>query len=609
MDDSKVAAPAPTAPSTLPSFIDTNRVSEEEELVIENDVQPNTSGLDKDGSTPKQQPPNAASPHSDNHRKLPHPLSEVGPDSNQIINESGHYSYIVVIASPADQMARRRLIREKYFGLRNNILPCMHYNTDIMYKFWIYGPQIPSNTAARRRYEAEKMEWNDLEEMEPNVLFEQIDILKWAETSLAEQGITYDYLIVQDIHTFIQLSTIKEELDSGVISESTNSPVTLNTEAPTNLVWGIFSGGERDKHAFVIGSAAVRLALQKQSDIEKHGQKPHGSEHLLTNMYKYYESIAGLVEDEVDATLDPEAAAEVQEQVLPVFVREDGPEDAHRFIRWENNIESVHAEDIVVTHVYQDDEFAELSYWTNSNDLALNTTLVTSSGKPAIALMTSSYIYDDNCMEPSATLAAMNKRKYALRHGHSFVARSAEFAQQRGRKTVWGKMDAVEKVLPKYDWIFWMDMDAVIMNQEHSLFELLDDLKQRYDGEFEGIDLIAAKPRGDPMLNAGVFFLRYSPWSMQFLRDVQGVVEWYNKGPSYEQGAMWQMMQLEENRPHIFLLENDDHTFNTFPKRYQPGDFIVHFAPDKCPNELTLQGLKAAERIERGERITQLDLL
>ncbi|KAI9313949.1 galactosyl transferase GMA12/MNN10 family-domain-containing protein [Dichotomocladium elegans] len=372
------------------------------------------------------------------------------------------------------------------------------------------------------------------------------------------------------------------------------------------------------------------------------------NEMTLSVSVKKTQSIAKMGNpDHVWNALDPEAAAEVQEQVLPVFVREDGPEDAHRFIRWENNIESVHAEDIVVTHVYQDDEFAELSYWTflkpsvvcftqrsaslseqlpvvealdddedieeelvsNSNDLALNTTLVTSSGKPAIALMTSSYIYDDNCMEPSATLAAMNKRKYALRHGHSFVARSAEFAQQRGRKTVWGKMDAVEKVLPKYDWIFWMDMDAVIMNQERSLFELLDDLKQRYDGEFEGIDLIAAKPRGDPMLNAGVFFLRYSPWSMQFLRDVQGVVEWYNKGPSYEQGAMWQMMQFEENRPHIFLLENDDHTFNTFPKRYQPGDFIVHFAPDKCPNELTLQGLKAAERIERGERITQLDLL
>lgn len=441
---------------------------------------------------------------------------------------------------------------------------------------------------------------------------------------MAEQGITYDYLVVQDINTFVQLSVVKQELDNGVISESTDSPVTVNPEAPTNIVWGTFGGDERDKHAFVIGSAAAKLALEKRGDIDATGT----SEHLLSNMYAYYQSVANTVEHEVDAAMEPEAAAEVQEQVIPVFIREDGPDDNHRFIRWENNVESVHIEDSVVTHVYQDSEFAELVAWTSlkpstvcyprksafkgtqptldalddDEDLLAdededtttglsetnnnNNTTAATEDKPSIALMTSSFIYDDNCMEPSATMAAMNKRKFALRHGHSFVARSAEFAQQRGRKTVWGKVDAVEKVLPKYDWIFWMDMDAVIMNQEHSLFELLDDLRARYPGGAEAfdanVDLIAAKPRGDPMLNAGVFFLRNSPWSMQFLRDVQGVTEWYNKGSSYEQGAMWQVMNLEQNAPHIFLLDGDDHTFNTFPKRYQPGDFIVHFAPDKC---------------------------
>lgn len=434
---------------------------------------------------------------------------------------------------------------------------------------------------------------------------------------MAEQGITYDYLVVQDINTFVQLSVVKQELDNGVISESTDSPVTVNPEAPTNIVWGTFGGDERDKHAFVIGSAAAKLALEKRGDINAAGH----TDHLLSNMYAYYQSVANTVEHEVDAAMEPEAAAEVQEQVIPVFIREDGPDDNHRFIRWENNVESVHIEDSVVTHVYQDSEFAELAAWTSlkpstvcyprksafkgtqptldalddDEDLLAdddapvsetNSTAAATEDKPSIALMTSSFIYDDNCMEPSATMAAMNKRKFALRHGHSFVARSAEFAQQRGRKTVWGKVDAVEKVLPKYDWIFWMDMDAVIMNQEHSLFELLDDLRGRYPGGPEAfdtnVDLIAAKPRGDPMLNAGVFFLRNSPWSMQFLRDVQGVTEWYNKGSSYEQGAMWQVMGLEQNAPHVFLLDGDDHTFNTFPKRYQPGDFIVHFAPDKC---------------------------
>ncbi|KAJ8656716.1 hypothetical protein O0I10_007563 [Lichtheimia ornata] len=550
--------------------------------------------------------------------------------SNEIINTSNHYKYLVVIASTADQMTRRQLIRERYFGLRDNLLPCMRFNADTMYTFWIHGGSVTPRTAERRRYEAEKMEWNDLEELPAGVSFTQASVLEWAETTLADRGISYDYLIVQDIHTFVHIAGIRQELEHGVISEDSESPVAV--DHTTNMVWAQFTNSDQvdDSQVFVVGAAAARVALEKRNEIQS-------SSHLLTDLYHYYQSNEV---DQVknDATVEfgeDEGEAEVQVQTMPLFIPE-----AQRFMRWENNVESVHEDHAAVTHVYQDTEFVDLARWTSLEPVRvcyppksaykptlqqspmdddeemtlsqddLSTTV--NKDQPSIALMTSSFIYDDNCMEPSATKAALNKRKYAERHGHTFVARSTEFAQQRGRKTVWGKVDAVEKVLPKYDWIFWMDMDAVIMNQEHSLFELLDDLRTRYgDGQAfdEHVDLITAKPRGDPMLNAGVFFLRNTEWSRQFLRQVQQVTEWYNRRPAYEQGAMWQIMLKPENQPHIYLLENDDHTFNTFPKRYQPGDFIVHFAPDKCPNALTLQGLAAAERIEVGQMVTAADLM
>ncbi|KAI9259615.1 galactosyl transferase GMA12/MNN10 family-domain-containing protein [Phascolomyces articulosus] len=590
---------------------------------------------------------NVISPHSNQHSSLPHPLSEESQD-DIIINDSNHYTHIVVIASQARDMTRRQLIREKYFGLRDNLLPCMRYNTDTLYKFWIYGDMIPAKTDERRRYEAEKMEWDDLEEMGKGIKFEQTSILEWAETTLADRGITYDYLIVQDVNTFIQLSNIKRELDNGVISESTHSPVAINSDTPTNLVWGNFAGAESDKHAFIVGSAAVKLAIEKQADITMFDVN---GPHILTNMYHYYESIGADVESAVDATMEPEAAAEEQERVIPLFIREDGAEDTHRFIRWENNVESVHAEDSVVTHVYQDAEFTDLARWTylkpspvcyprksafkdgqppldpldddqeevtteddefptSDNSTSAAMAGLTEGNRPSIALMTSSFIYPDNCMEPSATLSAINKRKFAIRHGHSFVARSAEFAQQRGRKTVWGKIDAIEKVLPKYDWIFWMDMDAVIFNQEHSLYELLDDLRERYPGGTEAfdknVDFIVSRPPRDPMLNAGVFFMRNSPWSMEFLREVQNNVPWYNKGSAYEQGAMAEIIENPKHKDNVYQLYPDVHTFNTFPKFYQPGDFIVHYAPDKCPSPFVLKGLEFAERIENGEVIDKL---
>ncbi|KAI9484593.1 galactosyl transferase GMA12/MNN10 family-domain-containing protein [Zychaea mexicana] len=627
---------------------DDSASSEAENILPDQELFPTTPKQDQGLEDEVKAGDNAVSPHSDHHSTLPHLLAEDNQD-DIILNESNHYTYLVVIASPPDQMSRRQLIREKYFGLRDNLLPCMRYNTDMLYKFWIYGNMIPAKTDERRRYEAEKMEWDDLEEMGKGVKFEQTSILEWAETTLAERGITYDYLIVQDINAFVQLVDIKRELDNGVISESTNSPVAINTDTPTNLVWGNFAGKESDKHAFVVGSAAVKLAVEKQAEITLYDLKVP---HILTNMYNYYDSIATDVESAVDATLEPEAAAEEQERVIPLFIREDGPDDNHRFIRWENNVESVHAEDSVVTHIYQDSEFADLARWTylkpspvcyprksafkdgqppldpldddqEASDAttdddpefsASNTTASASSEGgsygPSIALMTSSFIYPDNCMEPSATLSAINKRKYAVRHGHSFVARSTEFAQQRGRKTVWGKIDAIEKVLPKYDWIFWADMDAVIFNQERSLFELLDELRARYPGgedEFDkNVDLIVSRPPRDPTLNAGVFFMRNSPWSMQFLREVQNNEAWYNKGSAYEQGAMAEISEDPRHKDHVFLLYPDVHTFNTFPKFYQPGDFIVHYAPDKCPSPFVLKGLEAAERIENGEVIDKL---
>ncbi|KAF7728842.1 hypothetical protein EC973_005468 [Apophysomyces ossiformis] len=556
--------------------------------------------------------------------------SIANPGKEEIpVNTSKHYTYLVVIASPAQYMSRRRLIREKYFGMRDNLLPCMRYDTDVYYKFWIHGGPPASNTPARRQYEAEIMEWNDLVEMPPKTAFNQINVIQWADELSNKEGITYDYLIVQDIHSFVRVSTIKHELDSGIIGENTESSDTLSTEAPLHLVWGTFSGKPADQSAFIIGSTAAKLALKKQTEIQL-----KSSDALLTNMYNYYLQFNNRLEKAIES-MPPEAADEVKEKVVPTFLAED--RDTHRFTQWENNVESVNDQHRIITHVYQDTEFAELAVWTSlepvlvchprpqslpppmdplDDDETVNSpaTKQSTSKGSSTAIVTSSFIYDA-CMEPSGTKAAMNKRDYALRHGYSFVARSAEFAQEairKERKTVWGKIDVIEKVLPKYEWIFWLDMDAVIMNQDRSLESLFKDLRERYPGDKETFDreihLIVARPNGDPMINAGVFLMRYSSWSMQFLRELQQTTAWYNKGPSYEQGAMWDLLNKPEHSKHTFLLDRDDHTFNTFPKRYRDGDFIVHFAPDKCPNDATLSGLRAADKIKQGEKVTAADL-
>lgn len=170
-----------TTTTTTPSDIATSEETSQDEFVLPEDLS------DEDGEEEEtadlvpdeQQEELTPSTHSvEHHKTVPDPLSEEKSEEI-VINDSNHYAYLVVIASSAEQSSRRALIRDKYFGLRNNLLPCMRYNADMLYKFLIYGGPSKAGTAERRRYEAEKMEWNDLEEMPAKTPFDQATVLEW----------------------------------------------------------------------------------------------------------------------------------------------------------------------------------------------------------------------------------------------------------------------------------------------------------------------------------------------------------------------------------------------------------------------------------------------
>lgn len=274
---------------------------------------------------------------------------------------------------------------------------------------------------------------------------------------------------------------------------------------------------------------------------------------------------------------------------------------------WKNSIESVDESSLVISNVYQDKDFHLLSQNYLQGKEAMIQLKKSNSNR---VVVTSSYIYD-RCMEPSGTRASLNKRDYADKHNYAFVARSSEFAQQAlrpdKRRTVWGKIDVIQKVLPKYEWLFWLDMDAVVMNDDIAIDALIQNVTT--NKQAQDIHFIIVRPGTDKMINAGVFLIKNTPWSFEFLQDIQERQEWYRQGPSYEQGAMWDVMRQDKYVKHTLFLDRENHVFNTFPKFYENDDFIVHFAPDKCPNAATLKGLKAADRIKHGQKVKASDLL
>ena len=59
---------------------------------------------------------------------------------------------------------------------------------------------------------------------------------------------------------------------------------------------------------------------------------------------------------------------------------------------------------------------------------------------------------------------------YAKRHGYKLINGNSLIDASRG--AAWSKLYAMEQSLPNFDYVMYMDMDAVIMNMDKNLERL-----------------------------------------------------------------------------------------------------------------------------------------
>lgn len=496
----------------------------------------------------------------------PKPPSEE-QKSDEAPNTSGHYNLLLVITSTVQSMRHRKILREGLFGIKNNLEPCMAQDGNVYYKFLI-EPYKSVEKLALRDFTAESVEYNDIEEF-PNISGQnfQETVLQWAQ-GLVNKGITYNYLVIINDKTIINLENLQRNLEESSIRGNKLTP-----SDKLKLVWGSFMTLNADDMAIILGRDAISPILDSKNLIKV---VEKNFTNTITRVFQYYqkypdESELYLVNDDVE------------------------------IVEFPNAVERVSADDaIAVGHLFLEDDMIDMI-----EHLSIPKTLIchprNDPNRLNIAVVTSSYVYNDLCMLPAARLTAENKRNYAQKHGYSFIGRSAEFTQQgyKYRKTVWGKFDAIEKILPHYDWVFWLDMDTVIMNYNVTIESLIDQFIEKVGGQeqFEKRHLIVARPVNDMMINAGVFLLRNSEWSRKFLRLTQKRRDLY-LAHMYEQRAMWDLMRKPEWAPGTLFLDQDDRTFNTFPSRYIRGDFVVHYAPDGCPAKPIIDAIGKMKLLE-----------
>ncbi|KAG6550630.1 hypothetical protein Mapa_007727 [Marchantia paleacea] len=195
-------------------------------------------------------------------------------------------------------------------------------------------------------------------------------------------------------------------------------------------------------------------------------------------------------------------------------------------------------------------------------------------------------------------LVTPNKQSYVERHGYDFI--DASDVLDRNRPPSWSKILAMKKHLPNYEWVFWNDADSVVTNPSITLEGIIDSIVGDLDWQHMP-DLIVTKDVTG--VNAGMFFMRNTEWSRQFLDlwwNQTSFVEPFGLCKSGDNSALKHIiatMPEAERRQHVRIPPmqcvfnsnlwrpswRNSHRLVTFTRMiwqgvYAKGDFMVHLA-------------------------------
>uniref|UniRef100_A0A7S2WSY7 Uncharacterized protein n=1 Tax=Mucochytrium quahogii TaxID=96639 RepID=A0A7S2WSY7_9STRA len=148
-------------------------------------------------------------------------------------------------------------------------------------------------------------------------------------------------------------------------------------------------------------------------------------------------------------------------------------------------------------------------------------------GKPVkdlkIALLTFEYKMDPDVVRESRD----NQRRYAQKHGYTYLV-TDQLVDTSLRPAPWSKFPIIKRFLPEYDFIVWLDTDALIANYTVKIEDVVNGKSNLFFAEDES------------QLNSGVFIIRNSPWSLWWLNEA-AAQSWLVSGShpfKYEQRAI-----------------------------------------------------------------------
>lgn len=193
--------------------------------------------------------------------------------------------------------------------------------------------------------------------------------------------------------------------------------------------------------------------------------------------------------------------------------------------------------------------------------------------KPKICMVTA---YSEDWKQLGGAIAETNKA-YCAKWGYDFKVHTSGFDPSRPYS--WSKILFIREALKNYDYVMWIDADAVITNPEIPLDSLLC-LKEELVVGFDHTGI-----------NFGVFFLRKSDFANRLLDEIWNRTE-YLKHPWWEQAAVRKLQSEDFLDYHIkkspiqgWNVEYSDTRFGQ--NEWKDGDFVAHFMGIEMKEKLT----------------------
>jgi len=161
----------------------------------------------------------------------------------------------------------------------------------------------------------------------------------------------------------------------------------------------------------------------------------------------------------------------------------------------------------------------------------------------------------------------LSKKEYCKKHSYTFIDDTSII--DKSRPIAWSKILLIKKYLHLFDYVVWIDADAMILNMEHKIEDKIHFTEKK--------DICVTTVSG--MINTGVMIIKNSLNSLKILENVYSREEFIHDG-NWEQSSFIYIYEnnMENCRKHIKVCEEETFFLQCYLLDLKCGAFIIHMA-------------------------------